>query len=228
MSGTGPAGGELATMALIERLARDSRPVRRIAGPVARAALWLLVALPFVVGVVLAYGSFPGLDRMMEEPRFLAEQFGAAATAVFAAVGAFASTVPGASRRWLWLPLFPLALWLATIGGGCLEQWLTLGNEGLRLRVDWDCFLPMAILGTLPGAAIVLMLQRGAPLRPRVTLALGGLAVAALANVALQIFHLGDLSIMVLVWHFGSVVVFAALASLLGPFVLRWRRPAVA
>lgn len=228
MANPGTQDNERATAALIDRLSRDAAPVRRLPGPAARAALWLLVSLPFVAGVIVAHGTLPGLDRMMDEPRFLLEQFGAAITAVLAAVGAFASTVPGAGRRWLWLPLIPLAVWLASVGGGCLEDWLALGEEGLRLRIDWDCFLPMALLGTLPGAAIVLMLQRGAPLRPRLTLALGGLAVAALANVALQMFHLGDLSLMVLVWHLGSMVAFSLLASLLGPLLLRWRTPALA
>jgi hypothetical protein len=48
-------------------------------------------------------------------------------------------------------------------------------------------------------------------------------AVAALGNFALRLYHLGDVSIMVLVWHFGSVAVLAFIASLLGRRFLNWQ-----
>jgi hypothetical protein len=69
---------------------------------------------------------------------------------------------------------------------------------------------------------MVLMLRRGAPLFPRVSLALGALAVSALANAGLQVYHEGDISIMVLIWHFGSVAVLAGMAGCLGRMALPW------
>jgi hypothetical protein len=47
--------------------------------------------------------------------------------------------------------------------------------------------------------------------------------MAALANFALRLFHLGDLSIMVLFWHLGSAAVLSVIAAWFGPYVLRWR-----
>ena len=61
------------------------------------------------------------------------------------------------------------------------------------------------------------------------TLALAVLAMAALANFVLRLFHLGDVSIMVLFWHLGSAAVLSVIAAWFGPYVLRWRhdeRPA--
>jgi hypothetical protein len=58
---------------------------------------------------------------------------------------------------------------------------------------------------------------------PRATLALAGLAVAAVVNLAMLLFHVGDVSIMVLIWHLGVVVAAGAVASLFGPLVLKWR-----
>ena len=72
--------------------------------------------------------------------------------------------------------------------------------------------------------AIVIMLRRGAPLVPRTTLALAAVAVAALANFALRLHHLGDVSIMVLVWHFGSVILLACVAGLIARHILNWQR----
>lgn len=213
---------------LIDRLAEAAVPAAPLAAPARRAALWFLAALPFVAAVVLAHGSLPGIERLGSEPRFLVEQLAAFATAILAAIGAFASTVPGASRRWLWLPLVPLAVWLASVGRGCLDDWIRLGPDGLRVVVDTGCWLPMAMVGFVPAVLMVVMLRRGAPLRPHLSLALGGLAVAAVANAGLQLFHLADVSIMVLVWHLGTVAVFSAVASLAGPRLLPWRVGAAA
>ena len=71
--------------------------------------------------------------------------------------------------------------------------------------------------------AMVIMLRKGAPLFPRVTIALGALAVAALGNFGLRLFHVGDASIMVLFWHFGSVALLAVLAATIGRQVFHWR-----
>ena len=123
----------------------------------------------------------------------------------------------------LLLPLPPLALWLASVGYGCLQDWAQHGPNGLTIRPDWDCLPSATIIGVVPAIAMVVMLRRGAPLLPRLTLTLGGLAVAAIANFGLQFFHFRDATIMVLVWHLGSVAVLSMLAGALGPRILGWR-----
>jgi hypothetical protein len=152
------------------------------------------------------------------------EQAAALLTAATSAYAAFVSLVPGRDRRVLWLPLLPLAVWLASIGQGCYEDWVRFGASGLRVRPDTECLLPMLAIGIVPAIAFAAMLRRGAPLMPRLTLALGGVAVAGLVNFVLQLFHARDLTIMVLVWHIGFVIVLAALASLAGPLVIGWNR----
>lgn len=109
------------------------------------------------------------------------------------------------------------------MGRGCVQDWLQLGADGLTIRPDWDC-LPMAtIIGIVPAAAIVAMLRKGAPLYPRLTLALAALAVASVANFGLQFAHVRDASIMVLAWHLGAAAVLSALGGWLGERVLGWR-----
>ncbi|HJZ42848.1 MAG TPA: NrsF family protein [Hyphomicrobiaceae bacterium] len=75
----------------------------------------------------------------------------------------------------------------------------------------------------VPAIVLVLMLRKGAPLRPRMTLALAALAVASVANFGLQLAHVRDASIMVLVWHLGAAAALSALGGSLGEFVLGWR-----
>ncbi|CAN5221613.1 hypothetical protein BH10PSE9_BH10PSE9_24060 [soil metagenome] len=210
------------TEALIARLADDARPVRRMTPPWRRAVLWLAIAAASVAVVLAYHGAEVDMASFLADRQLLIEEVATLLTAMTAATAAFASTVPGRSRRWLWLPAIPFAVWLFTVGKGCLDDWMRLGAAGLALRPD-DCFLPMILVGTVPAVAMFAMLRRGAPLHPRLTLVLGTLATAAAANFGLRLFHIGDISVMLLVWHFGVLVVFLCAAAAAGPQVLRWK-----
>ena len=158
------------TNELIKGLAADLRPVRPLRPPWARALLWMAIALPYVAVVV--WGKLMMVDptQAATNMRFVIEQAATFATGLTAAAAAFYSVIPGFDRRVLLLPLAPLALWLGCVGHGCMQDWLRLGAEGLAVRPDWDCLPMAAVIGIVPAAAIVPMLRRGAPLRPRLTL----------------------------------------------------------
>jgi hypothetical protein len=208
---------------LIKRLAADLKPVRPLRPPWIRAILWLAISLPYVAAVVWAKLSMVDPVQAANDARFMVEQAATLATAVAAAVAAFRSAIPGFDRRILLLPLVPLGLWLASVGHGCVQDWFRLGPDGLSARPDWDCLPMAAIIGIVPGAAIVVMLRKALPLHPRLTLALAALAVGSVANFGLQFAHMQDASIMVLTWHLGAAVVLSALGGWLGERVLGWR-----
>lgn len=211
------------TEELIKRLAADLKPVRPLRPPWARTALWMGIALPYMAAVVWSKLTMLDSGQTANDTRFMIEQAATLATALTAAMAAFRSAVPGFDMRVLLLPIAPLGLWLASVGHGCIQDWLRLGADGLTIRPDWDC-LPMAtIIGIIPAAAIIVMLRRAAPLFPRLTLTLAALAVASLANFGLQFAHVRDGSIMVLVWHLGAAAVLAALGGWLGRRILGWQ-----
>ncbi len=207
---------------LIRRLADSATPVRRLAAPWRRTSLWLVISLTYILAVIATYLIARHGPGPIEAPLVL-EQTAILATAITAAIAAFSSTVPGRDQQIWLLPLIPLAIWLFSLGEGCLHDWFSPGAGGLRLRADWDCAPAAIILSVVPAAVMVAMLRRGAPLQPRLSLALAALAVAALVNFALRIFHAGDISVMVLVWHFGGLAVLSAIASQFGRAVLNWR-----
>jgi hypothetical protein len=215
------------TETLIGRLAADDPATPRLRSPWLRAAFWLALAFPPLVLVLLLHQPVLEAEILAADPLLPIEQAAALLTAVTAAFAAFSSTIPGWDRRWLWLPALPLTAWLLTVGKGCLDDWLSLGDYALVLRVDSGCFLPMVLMGIVPSIAMVAMLRRGAPLTPRLTLVLGALAVAAVVNFGLRLFHVGDISLMVLVWHFGVVAVLSAIAGTLAPHLFAWRLPAI-
>jgi hypothetical protein len=208
---------------LIDNLTRTAQPVRVLLPPRARAAIWLTVALPYIALVVYVVAPRPDLVEKLAQSRYLLEQAAALATGIAAATAAFATTIPGYSRRVVLLPLVPLAVWLGSLGQGCLQDWLQFGPSGLAFRPDWFCFPAIVLVGAAPAIAMAMMLRRGAPLAPYVSTALGGLAAAGLGNFGLRLFHMQDASLMVLVWQVGSVAVLTIAAACGGRILLSWR-----
>jgi hypothetical protein len=210
------------TNQLIARLAADRATVRRLRAPWQRAALWLMIS--FLCVAIVTAVHIAGRDAIEHiDVRMAVEQAAILLTGLTAALAAFSTVVPGRDWRISMLPLFPLGAWLSSLGEGCVHDWVRLGADGLRVRSDWDC-VPAAIALSIPCAAVMLvMLRRGAPPFPNLSLALGALASAAVVNSGLRLFHAGDLAVMVLVWHFGGVGVVTVLAARFGDRVLNWR-----
>lgn len=210
---------------LIRKLTDEAPPVRRLARPWQRACVWLLIGMPAVALAVAILEPMSKFGMALTDPRAFVEGLAIFATALTAAVAAFASEVPGTDRRWLWLPLVPLAVWLATLGQGCASDYAAMGAAAFDLRLD-GCLKPALLAGIVPAAAIFVMIRRGAPVMPRITLALAALAVGALVNLGVMLVHVGDVSIMVLVWHGGAMALLAAALGLAGPRLFGWRHRA--
>jgi hypothetical protein len=211
------------TEKLIERLAATVGPVRPLARPWIRTAAWLLVAIPYVALVVFVVSPRADLISKASDWRYVIEQFAALATGITAATAAFATVIPGYDRKFLFFPALPLAIWLGSLGEGCVQDWIRVGPDGLSLQPDWFCFPAIVLVGAVPAIAIAIMLRRGAPLTPHLTAALGGLAAAGLGNFGLRLFHPQDASLMVLVWQVGTVFILTALAAWTGRYLLNWR-----
>jgi len=211
------------TERLAEELAAGLAPVRRLRPPGTRLLLWLAVALPAAVAVVLAFGPRPDLARVLARPGFAIELAAALLTAFAAAYAALCAGLPDRPGWLLLLPLPPLALWLATLGRQCLEVWLRLGPEGLRVTSDAMCLPAIALGGIAPALAMVAMLRRGGRFRATPACLCGGLAAASFGAAALRFYHTEDAALMVLVWQMGSVALLTLLATAIGPAMLARR-----
>jgi hypothetical protein len=212
------------TASLIDRLTTGARPVRPLPRPELRALAWLGLAAVVIAVVMAFHGIDAGaLRKVLADPRMLGEIAATLVTAVGATFAAFQTTVPGHRRGWLWLPFASLAVWLLLTGGACLDEYLRIGPAAFALRLDTACFVPGAIAGAVVGLVLFVMLRRGAPLVPRLTLMFAGLAVAATVNVGLLLLHEGDVSIMLLIWHTGYVAVLGAIGAAAGRALFGWR-----
>jgi len=211
------------TEQFIRQLAQDARPVRPLARPHARAAIWLALTISYIALVLLVMPARHDLSSTLSEPSFIIEQIAALATGIAAAVAAFATVVPGQNRKWALLPLFPFAIWLGSLGPGCMQELRRFGLEALPLQHSLWCFPFIVMLGALPAIGMTVMLRRGAPLTPHITAALGGLAAAGIGNLGVRIIHPEDVSVMLVVWHVGGVMILCALAASAGGYLFNWR-----
>jgi hypothetical protein len=208
----------ITTPQLIDLLAADAKPVRRLRPPLARAGLWLGVFVATVAAVTWAMGTWPLMIERLSLTRFAVEMAATLLTGLAAVVAAFYLSLPDRSRFWMVLPLPPLVLWLASSGYGCYENWLADGPQGWRLGPSSDCFIFILTTSIPVGIALYLGLRRALPLDPLRVMAIGGLGVAALAAAALQFYHPFDVTIVDLAVHVTAVLIVVACVTLGGRF----------
>jgi hypothetical protein len=204
------------TADLIQSLATDVRPVRRLRPPVARAALWLLLAAALLGLLTAGHGLRPQLTERLSEPVFAIGLAASALTGVFAAIAAFMLSLPDRSRAWLLLPVPTLVLWLANIGYQCFAGWVRLPPGAITVEGASSCLTTLIVTSLPLSLALFAMLRYAAALRPFSVILVGSLAVSAVTSTSLSLFHPLDATVMVLGWNLGTAILFTAIAALFG------------
>jgi hypothetical protein len=211
------------TETLIRELAGRSPAVPPLARPWVRAAAWLAIALPSALLVIVMMTANRDWVSRLFMPRVIGEEAFALTTGVLAAIAAFSSVVPGYNRKVLLLPLVPLILWLGGLGQSGVRDWLQLSVQGFSMRSEWVCLPATIMAGAVPAIAMAVMLRRGAPLTPRLSALLGGLAAAGLGNLGVCVTHHVYGNAQVLVWHLGIVMALTMIAGGAGRRLLNWQ-----
>jgi hypothetical protein len=176
------------TDALIEALAERAAPVRPLASPGWRAML--AIALLVLVGgfAIMAFGDTTQLRARYfgREDAMMLEMAAMALTAVLAIGGAYAMSIPGGSRRWLFAPIPSALIWIGIAGVGCIGVTRTPGYDPGH---SVDCWLFILAASALIGGPLVWRLARAHPLDPIPVAVLAGLGSAAAGAFLLQYFH---------------------------------------
>jgi hypothetical protein len=210
------------TEMMIRDLAGRSLPIRPLARPWVRATTWLAISLPSTLLVMVMMTAHGDWSSRLLMPRVIGEEVFALSTGLLAAVAAFVTVVPGYNRRVLFLPLVPLLLWLGGLGQGSLREWLQLTSQGFSMRPEWVCLPATMMAGAVPAIVMIVMLRRGAPLTPRLSTLLGGLAAAGLGNLGVCVTHHSYGNVFVLVWHVAIVVSLTVAVGSAGRRLLSW------
>ena len=207
---------------LIDALVETVTPVRRLRPPIIRAGLWLAFAATVLGLIAIAHGMRPDFSDRVRQPLFVLSMLGVLATGILAAVASFRLSLPDSSRLWIVLPLPALALWVSTIGYGCLTDWVSMDPDGIHMGEAVRCFATLLMTSVPLSIAMLVMLRYAALLRPLEVSVMGGLAIAAVTAFALSLFHDLDATVMILVWNLGVAALIATLGSLFGRSMLTW------
>lgn len=200
---------------LIDSLAAGVEPVRPIASPSLQTMLWLATAALVIAAMTTVMGIRADLLELLSDPIFDLGRIAALLTGITAAIAAFRVSVPGRALAWLWLPMPFLIVWVNTMGYGCLSDWLVEGENGLRLGHSYECFCAILVTSLPLGALLLVMLRHAARVRRIPTAIVGGIALAAIAEAGLTLYHHADATLMDILVHLAgiSVVVGGSIAG---------------
>ncbi|HUF72669.1 MAG TPA: NrsF family protein [Gammaproteobacteria bacterium] len=205
---------------LIERLAARLTPVRPLAPPGKRAALWLMGSALYLGAMILGVSGFDTTTGGMAPGLLLSQSIGvlAGALAVFAA---FSSVVPGDSRRALIVTALATLAWLAWFAVVVVSA--DDAQAIAASRHEWVC-VAMILAGGAPLAAtLAIMLRKGAPLHPMLTGVLVAIAVGLLANFSACISLPHGNAEATFAWHGAALAILVLCCAVGARFVFTWR-----
>jgi hypothetical protein len=210
MSEAGP-GAHVPHERLIRGLAADLTPVKRLRPPEQRALFWLAM-VGAIAAVLAVFSNLSGMEqRLMAVPDMALAATGSTLTAILAAFATFELSRLDRKPAWALLPLPGLLLWVGASGLGCLRTWVVPGTHDASLAEAKDCFVFIVGLSIPLSVVLIVMLRRACPLRPNLTGAVGGMAVAAAAATLLNFFHPYDAAATDLVVHVVAVAIVIAI-----------------
>lgn len=210
----------ISTPALIDSLAANMTPIRRLRPPFLRAGLWLALAACILILFAAAHGLRANLMERLQEPIFAVGIAASLVTGILAALASFMISLPDRSRLWLALPLPALMVWISTIGYGCLTNWVEIGPRGVV-----QCFATLVLTSLPLSLALLVMLRYAAATRPLAVTMIGSLAVAGVTSTALSLFHELDATVMILMWNLGAPILIVGLAGAFGRRAFSWMAP---
>ena len=191
---------------LIDALGAELTPVQRLAPPWRRALGWLLVVAVIAGVLFMRYGASTMLHRWSVAPDLGWAAVGAVATAITAALAAFAIAVPGRSIKWAWLPVPSALLWIGASGLGCLRAHIP-GMPVLDMHGANHCLIFIISFSIPLSGLLIWLLRRACPLRPVLTAVIVGLASASASASLLEICHNFDAAATDLLMHALAVVI---------------------
>lgn len=205
---------------LIERLASEAKPVRRLLNPAERGALWTALALVAVALGVSYFGVRDDLATAWMQPGVVARAVLLVSTMWLSIVAAFRLSIPGGETRALarWWPIAALGVLTAISAAEVIAAW-AVGEAGSPLR-SWTCVRKVAFVGAVPAVVSIVLIARGVAIEPRWTALLGVLAAGAAGALTSELACPIPAPFHIFLWHILPVVVAAGIGALVGSLLL--------
>lgn len=196
-----------------------------------RAALGLRLAAAIAVGFVLSAAIFAlvlgprpdAANALSQEPRFLLKFVVTLTLALSAAGFAMRLLRPGAATGW-WSVV--LLLGPALLFAGILYELATIAPAVWRSRLVGNnsmvCLFAVPMLAAPVLAALIYAMRDGAPMRPALAGAVGGLVAAGLGATLYAAHCADDSPFFVATWYGIGTAIVVAVGALAGARFLRW------
>jgi hypothetical protein len=213
---------------LIRRLSHDLAPVQPLWRPGSRALAWLAVAAVYVA-VLTAVLATSEATIDLSSPRVWLPNMAAITTSLLASWAAFASVIPGHTRRAAIWAVIGAVVWVASVV--VASSWESDVATIVTARHELGCVVVIILGGAPVLAALAAMLRRGASFTPGTTAAFAALAVGALTNIGACFWRPHAVDDVTFVWHGGAIlalVLACAFGARIVPTVVgaRLNRPA--
>lgn len=209
------------TTRFIKTLTNAAQPVRAIRSPFVRTTYWLLIAAAVLILLLAEHGLRSDIVSQLRNPLFLVGTAASFLTSVLAARSCLIASLPDRSRFHLLLPLPPLAVWMATVGYGCLTNWVSYEAGGLRMGTVVQCFATVLLVSLPLSISMFVMLRHTVRLRPTFVTLVAGLAVAGMTSTAMALLYRLDATIMNLIWNLGTAALIVIFKAIFGRRVLK-------
>lgn len=208
---------------LITELSSEPAVVRRFPAPPRLAAGLLAVCLLCGVLGQLYLGVRPDFKATLADLALWSELACLMLLLLSSLLASVLVMYPDAYQRpgLLRLPYAAFGLLVAL----CVVQLLV--QPALRLQDASDmhgvtCTISIAAVAIVPAALVMVMLGRGAVVRPRQAGSLAVLTGTALGCLVVRLHEANDSMVHVVVWHYMPTLCFALVGVLLGRRLLRW------
>lgn len=210
---------------LIQRLGDELRPVRRLPPPWRRAAAWLAASGVYLLAfVTVAWIRRGRLGIAATDDAYVVQALALIATAIVASLAAFASVIPGGDRRVMVAPLVSGLVVLAALLWSCAADVQRQGTLGWGRETDWPCVVSIAVGSVVLWWGAMVMLRRGAPLTPRLSGLLAGVAALSVVNIEACLTRPHRFGVTILVWHGATTALMLVALAQTGRGFLTWKR----
>jgi hypothetical protein len=205
---------------LIASLAEGMEPTRPAARPLALFLKWLAGAVVYIAVLLFCFGLRNDLLTGFHSPLFLAETGLLACLVVTSGISAVILSFPDLyQRRWaVFMPVLPLALFLATLYAG----WLHDNPPSPQPPHGLMCLLCICMYSLPPAIGLLLLLRRQASTHYYLAGAVTLLASSSIGCLALRLSENTDSIAHLLKWHYLPIVGFGLLGVWLGGKLLKW------
>jgi hypothetical protein len=206
--------------ALVERLAGDLRPARRLWPVNVRLGLWLILEAAVLVWVTTHTPN--DFIKKLQSPRYLLEVVLFAGAAIGAALIALRSAIPGRQVR---IATAGITIGMLLAGTALLitQPQRTGYPLGEFIRVGRQCAFETCVLAAVPWVALWWAARRGAPMSGWLTGLTAGGASMLFSFAWMRLKCPIDERLHLLVWHFVPVLAIALLSAIAGAAWLRFR-----